>query len=145
MKKSHIFGILIIAIAIAVIMTTAKDSSAYVTFGQAKAMADRGNENMIHVVGKLNKNGTGEIVGIEASPDKMSFKFEMVDNDNVVQTVFHPNPMPTDFLRSEQVVVVGHYQKDRFLAEKILLKCPSKYQEEGLEASTPVDQKKSKA
>ncbi|MEQ9306320.1 MAG: cytochrome c maturation protein CcmE [Marinoscillum sp.] len=132
MKKSHIFGILIIAIAIVVIMSTAGDASAYVTFSDAKEMAEEGNANKIHVVGTLNKNASGDVVGIHPSPDMLSFKFEMIDENNELQVVYHANPMPTDFLRSEQVVVVGSYQNDKFVAEKILLKCPSKYQEEGV-------------
>ncbi|MEQ8554241.1 MAG: cytochrome c maturation protein CcmE [Cyclobacteriaceae bacterium] len=132
MKKSHIFGIVIIAIAIVVIMSTAGDASAYVTFQDAKEMADGGNANKIHVVGKLPKNESGEVIGIQPSPDMLSFKFEMVDENNEKQVVYHANPMPTDFLRSEQVVVVGSYKNDKFVAEKILLKCPSKYQEEGV-------------
>ncbi|REE01704.1 cytochrome c maturation protein CcmE domain-containing protein [Marinoscillum furvescens] len=132
MKKSHILGILIIAMAIVVIMSTAGDASAYVTFEDAKEMASSGNANKIHVVGKLRKDENGNVIGIHPSPNMLSFKFEMVDENNEIQTVYHANPMPTDFLRSEQVVVVGAYQNDRFVAEKILLKCPSKYQEEGV-------------
>lgn len=132
MKKSHIFGILIIAMAIIVIMSTAGDASAYVTFEDAQEMASNGNDNKIHVVGKLPKDGSGNVIGIEPSPDMMSFKFHMVDDNNETQVVYHPNPMPTDFLRSEQVVVVGGYQNGKFVADKILLKCPSKYQEEGV-------------
>ena len=54
----------------------------------------------------------------------------MVDENSKVQEVFHPNPIPTDFQKSEQVVVVGSYSNEHFVADKILLKCPSKYQEE---------------
>ena len=132
MKKSHIFGILIIAVAIIVIMSTAGDASAYVTFEDAQEMASKGNDNKIHVVGKLPKDGSGNVIGIEPSPDMMSFKFQMVDDNNETQIVYHPNPMPTDFLRSEQVVAGGGYQNGKFVADKILLKCPSKYQEEGV-------------
>jgi cytochrome c-type biogenesis protein CcmE len=42
--------------------------------------------------------------------------------------------MPPDFLRSEKVVVIGRYQQDSFVASKILLKCPSKYEDETLNA-----------
>jgi len=42
--------------------------------------------------------------------------------------------MPPDFLRSEKVVVNGNYQNSQFIAKKILLKCPSKYQEQKLNA-----------
>lgn len=132
MKKTHIIGIVVIAIAIVVIMSTAGDASAYVTFNDAKAMYDAGNNNKIHVVGELTKNQNGDVLGIETSPDMLSFKFKMEDENGFQQEVYHPNPMPTDFLRSEQVVVVGGYQNGKFIAEKILLKCPSKYQEEGV-------------
>ncbi len=132
MKKSHILGIIVIAVALVIIMTTAGDASAYVTFEKAKELVEEGNNNKIHVVGKLIKNGNGDVTGIEPSPDMLSFKFKMMDENNEVQTVFHPNPMPTDFMRSEQVVVVGAYQNGNFIADKILLKCPSKYQEEGV-------------
>lgn len=132
MKKSHIFGIIVIAIAIIVIMSTAGDASAYVSFSDAREMAEEGNANKIHVVGKLPKTQDGAVEGIEASPDMLSFKFELVDENNERQTVYHANPMPTDFLRSEQVVVVGAFQNGKFVADKILLKCPSKYQEEGV-------------
>lgn len=131
MKKSHIFGIVIIAVAIVVIISTAGDASAYVSFKEAKELAEKGNNNKIHVVGTLPKNEQGAVTGIHTSPDRLSFKFEMVDENNFTQTVFHPNPMPTDFMRSEQVVVIGSYQNENFVADKILLKCPSKYQEEG--------------
>jgi cytochrome c-type biogenesis protein CcmE len=38
--------------------------------------------------------------------------------------------MPPDFTRSEKVVVIGTYVENDFRASKILLKCPSKYQDE---------------
>jgi len=129
MRKSHIFGILVIAIAIGVIMTTAGDASTYVTFSEAKSMQVSGSKAKIHVVGTLKKNVNNQIIGIEESPDKLSFKFIMLDENNVEQTVLHANPIPQDFDKSEQVVVVGSYYNDAFIAEKILLKCPSKYQE----------------
>ena len=59
----------------------------------------------------------------------LSFSFIMVDQNNLEQEVIYNQPMPMDFLRSEQVVVVGSYKKNKFIADKILMKCPSKYQE----------------
>jgi len=132
MKKSHIFGIVVIAIAIAVVVTTAGDASSYVTFTEAKNIAESGSSKKIHVVGTLKKNFQNEVIGISSSPDNLSFKFLMVDENNMEQEVYYANPMPQDFLKSEQVVVIGSYHNDKFIAEKILLKCPSKYQEEEL-------------
>ena len=133
MKKSHILGIVVIAIAIGIIMSTAGDASSYVTFGEAREMATSGNDNKIHVVGNLVKTDDGSVVGIEPSADKLSFSFLMVDGNLQEQKVFYAEPMPVDFLRSEQVVVIGAYHDDLFVADKILLKCPSKYQEQEIE------------
>jgi cytochrome c-type biogenesis protein CcmE len=38
--------------------------------------------------------------------------------------------MPDNFLRSEEVVVTGYLQGDRFTAESMLVKCPSRYEAE---------------
>ncbi|MBL6449844.1 cytochrome c maturation protein CcmE [Fulvivirga sp. 29W222] len=133
MKTSHIIGIIIIAAAIGIIITTAGDASSYVTFDTAQEMALNGNENSIHVVGELKKKN-GEIVGIRPSVDKLSFSFVMVDDNKKEQKVFYNEPMPADFQRSEKVVVIGSYKDDLFVAEKILMKCPSKYQENTVKA-----------
>jgi len=87
------------------------------------------------VVGELKKDQLGESIGIEKSPDHLSFSFLLIDEDKKEQKVHFNEPMPADFLRSEKIVVIGHYQEDVFVAKKILLKCPSKYQEEKLNAS----------
>lgn len=130
MKTTHIIGILVISVAIVLIITTAGDASQYLTFGEAKILADKGSKTQIHVVGQLTKNDQGEVIGIQPSADMLSFSFSMVDEEGNEQMVFHANPMPTDFLRSEQVVIIGGYHQEQFVADKILLKCPSKYQEE---------------
>ncbi|UII22634.1 cytochrome c maturation protein CcmE domain-containing protein [Fulvivirga ligni] len=134
MKASHIIGIVIIAVAIGIIIATAGDASSYVTFNEAQEMAENGNGNSIHVVGELTKDNSGEIIGIEPSPDKLSFSFVMVDDNQKQQRVYYNEPMPADFKRSEKVVVIGSYKDDLFIADKILMKCPSKYQEETVNA-----------
>ena len=136
MKKSHILGIVVIAIAIGIIMSTAGDASSYVTFGQAMEMASTGNDSKIHVVGTLKKNPDGTVVGIESAENKLSFSFLMLDANLGEQQVYFAEPMPVDFLRSEQVVVVGAYHDELFVADKILLKCPSKYQEQEIGISS---------
>jgi len=134
MKKTHIIAILVIAAAIAIIVSTAGDASTYVSFDQAYQMASSGNTNSIHVVGELKKGPDGSVVGLESSADRLSFSFILVDEAKKEQTVYYSEPMPPDFTRSEKIVVIGGYQGDRFVASKILLKCPSKYQEQKLNA-----------
>lgn len=133
MKLSHIIAIVVIAAAIAIIIATAGDASTYVNFDQAYQMASTGNNTQIHVVGELKKEG-GHIVGLENGTDKLSFSFILVDDNKKEQKVYYNEPMPPDFLRSEKVVVIGGYQNNQFVAKKILLKCPSKYQDQKLNA-----------
>ncbi len=130
MKKSHILVLVVIAAAIAIIVSTAGDASTYVGFDEALSMSTAGNKKEIHVVGELKKDASGSITGIEEGIDKVSFSFVMVDDQGKEQKVIYNQPMPSDFTRSEKVVVVGSYDHDVFRASKILLKCPSKYQEE---------------
>ena len=135
MKRSHIIGIVVIAIAIFVIISTAGDASTYVTFDEARALFKSGSDKKVHVVGQLKKNESGEIVGVEPSQDKLTVTFLMVDNNQKTNKVFYNKPMPPDLKQSEQVVVIGQFKKDRFYANQILLKCPSKYEEESLQVS----------
>ncbi|MEP0986269.1 cytochrome c maturation protein CcmE [Ekhidna sp.] len=130
MKKKYIAAIVIIAVAITMIISMTGDASTYVSFQEARELSEKGFKKSIHVVGELPKTVSGEVVGIQESPDKLSFKFEMIDENGLKQEVLFAEPVPTDFTRSEQVVIIGAYQGEKFVAEKILLKCPSKYQED---------------
>lgn len=134
MKKSHIIAIVVIIAAIAIIVSTAGDASTYVNFDQAYQLASSGNSNQIHVVGELKKNDGGEIIGLEKSNDNLSFSFLLIDDQGKEQKVYYNEPMPPDFTKSEKVVVIGSYVNESFIAKKILLKCPSKYQEQKLNA-----------
>jgi cytochrome c-type biogenesis protein CcmE len=137
MKRAHILGLSIIAVAIVIIITSIGDASTYESFSTAKSMALNGKTEAIHVVGQLKKGQNGEVEGIELGEDKTSFIFIMVDNDGKEQQVYYNEPVPADFIRSEQVVVIGTYKtEEMFVAEKILMKCPSKYQETDVKPST---------
>ncbi len=129
MKKSSIIGLIVIAIAIAVIVSTRESASAYVSFNEAYSMSTSGDENAIHVVGELKKNSNGEVVGVTPSADMLSVNFVLVDDNKKEEIVYLNQPMPSDLLRSDKVVVIGGYKNDKFVADKVLLKCPSKYEE----------------
>ena len=135
MKRSHILGVVVIAIAVFVIISTAGDASTYVTFDEARSISESGGGKKVHIVGQLKKDDNGEIIGVEPSEDKLTVTFLMVDNNQETNKVFYNKPMPPDLKQSEQVVVVGEYKKDVFYANQILLKCPSKYEEESLQVS----------
>lgn len=137
MKKTHIFALIVIALACGIILSTAGDASTYVTFKEAEKMASKGDNVSIHVVGTLKKSETGEILGMEYRPeiDPNYFQFTLLDNEQNERVVVLRSTKPQDFDKSEQVVVIGRMEKNHFEAEKILLKCPSKYNNGELETT----------
>ena len=122
MKKIHILGIIIIAIAIGAIFTTLNNTSTYASFAEAASEPD----SEFHVVGKLNKEKEAIY---DPKVDANLFTFYMVDNKGKeCKVILHKNK-PHDFERSEQIVLIGQMQGDEFVASDILMKCPSKYNE----------------
>lgn len=131
MKKSHIIAIVIIAIAIGAIISTAGNASTYVTFTDAKNIALGGSEEKVHVVGKLLKDTEGNIRGMYYEPEKDPnfFAFILEDTNKVQMEVVFRKAKPADFEKSEQIVIIGNVQENKFVASEILMKCPSKYSE----------------
>jgi len=129
MKKTHIIGIVVIAIAIGAMMATLSDSSTYASFTQA---AEHPNSEF-HVVGKLNKSK--ETV-YDPHVNANLFTFYMVDNQGVEKKVCLAKSKPQDFERSEQIVIIGSVNGDEFKASDVLMKCPSKYNDGKPEATS---------
>jgi cytochrome c-type biogenesis protein CcmE len=130
MKISHIIAIIIIAITIGIFISTYENASQYVSFKEAFQMASDGDDDKVHVVGKLKKDSDGHIVGMEYNPtnDPNYFSFILVDNNKEEKTVVYFHPKPQDLEKSEQVVIVGNVKENVFVAKDILMKCPSKYE-----------------
>ena len=125
MKKSSIILMVIIAVAIAMILVIYTDSSTYSTFTQAK---EKNTE--LYVVGVLNKEKELEYNPVE---NANLFTFYMYDNDSTECQVVFNGAKPQDIERSEQIVLTGKMEGDKFHASKILMKCPSKYNQDQVE------------
>jgi cytochrome c-type biogenesis protein CcmE len=137
MKISHIILLIIIAVAIGVIISTSGDASKYVTFKEAKEIALDNENEKVHVVGKLTKDAQGNILGMKYEPsvDPNYFEFVIEDNNHETERVVYVSPKPQDFEKSEQIVIIGSYKGNTFKADKILMKCPSKYEDKKLKSS----------
>lgn len=120
MKKIHILGIIIIAVAIGVIFVSLKNTSTYADFSEALSNPDK----EYHVVGKLDKTQP-QIYDPKVNPDE--FLFSMIDNKGISKQVVLHKSRPQDFEKSEQIVLIGKMNGDNFHANDILMKCPSKY------------------
>ncbi|MDR6944621.1 cytochrome c maturation protein CcmE domain-containing protein [Mucilaginibacter pocheonensis] len=127
MKKSAIFGLVVIAIAIAVIISVYSNSSTYGSFNDALK-----TKSELHVVGHLNKS---KELFYDATKDANYFSFYMKDNKGEERKVIFTGTKPEDFERSEQLVLTGTMVGNEFHASKILMKCPSKYTQDKLEVT----------
>jgi cytochrome c-type biogenesis protein CcmE len=125
MKTINIIILVVIAAAIAIFAGAYADSSTYADFATAKKNV--GEE--FHIVGKLNKQ---KPMVYEPLKDANHFEFFLMDSLGNEAKVIYSDPKPTDFDRSDKVVVIGSFEKPNgdFIANKILLKCPSKYEAE---------------
>jgi cytochrome c-type biogenesis protein CcmE len=124
MKKTHIIAILVMAVAIGFILSSVSKSSSYAEFDEA--FTNPGKE--YHVVGTLDK--TAEII-YNPEVNANLTQFTMIDAVGEKRKVMLNKSKPQDFERSESVVVIGKAKGDEFHASEMLMKCPSKYKEEG--------------
>ena len=121
MKRSHIAIIVVIAVAIGAIMVTINDASTYVGF----AKADETPGTKYTVIGYLDKEAP---MNYDARANK--FEFTAIDKEGKKRTVLYSQPKPQDFERSEEITMKGYSTDSAFVAEEILMKCPSKYNEQ---------------
>jgi len=127
MKKSSIFGIVVIAVAIAIIVCTYGSSSSYGTFADAQK-----NGGQLHIIGYLDKQ-KGMVY--DAAKDANYFSFYMKDTLGKECKVVYTSTKPEDFERSDKIVLTGQMAGNEFHASHILLKCPSKYTKDKVEVS----------
>lgn len=123
MKRSHIIAIIVIAVAIAAIAGSLAETSTYADF--TEAFSNPGRE--YHVVGTLDRT---EPIVYEPTIDPHRTTFTMKDEKGERRQVHLLQAKPQDFERSESVVLIGRVVDDEFMATDILMKCPSKYNEE---------------
>lgn len=127
MRKSAIIGLITIAICIGFLVSLNADTDTYSNFTQA---ATSNKEE--HVIGHWEKSkGTA----YDAQKDPNHFAFYMKDEKGEVKKVVLNGAKPQDFERSEKLVLIGKMDNDTFYASKILMKCPSKYNDNLVEVN----------
>ncbi len=127
MRKSAIIGLITIAICIGFLVSLNADTDTYSNFTQA---ATSNKEE--HVIGHWEKSkGTA----YDALKDPNHFAFYMKDEKGEVKKVVLNGAKPQDFERSEKLVLIGKMDNDTFYASKILMKCPSKYNDNLVEVN----------
>lgn len=121
MKKTHIVLIIIIAVLIGAILVMFKDAGTYASF----EMAQKNEGNQFTVIGYLDKEAT-----MNFNARTTMFSFTAIDKNGAKSKVYYNQPKPQDFERSEEITMKGFATDTAFIAEEILMKCPSKYNEQ---------------
>ena len=90
----------------------------------------------VRVVGTLSK--AKEMV-YDPAIDPNYFSFFITDNDGIEKKVVLLDAKPQDFELSEQIVVTGKMDEENneFIASELLMKCPSKYNDEEVQLRNP--------
>jgi cytochrome c-type biogenesis protein CcmE len=114
-------GAIILGAVIYLLLTAARGATTYyLTVGELKA---RGPSTRIVRV-------SGNVVGgsIVWSPRELRLEFEIADASGKLPAIYHGS-RPDMFRDDAEVVLEGKYTAEgRFQAQKMLLKCPSKYE-----------------
>ena len=127
MRKSAIIGLITIAICIGFLVSLNADTDSYSNFTEATT-----SDKEEHVIGHWEKaKGTY----YDAVKDPNHFAFYMKDEQGKVNKVVLNGTKPQDFERSEKLVIIGKMENNTFYASKILMKCPSKYNDQMVEVS----------
>lgn len=124
MKRSHIIALVIIAVAVAALVSSLGNSTTYADLEEA--FSNPGRE--YHVVALLDKS---KPVDYEPTRNASLTRFSITDLKGRSCTVNLAKAKPQDLERSERLVLIGEANANgEFEARDMLMKCPSKYTEE---------------
>jgi len=78
----------------------------------------------VQVFGYLHSKGVYDAQG--------HWQFDIQGQSGDIMTVVYPHTKPGNFEQAISVVAIGRYdqQSKKFMADQLLVKCPSKYQEQ---------------
>ncbi len=119
-KKTIVAIVLMIGFMSLLLVNFSQQVGGYMTFNEAEE-----NNSRAHVVGTWVEEQQ-----FHYDKEKNLFSFQMKDEQGGIRKVVYNNPMPANFTDAEKVVVEGSISNDVFVAEHILIKCPSKYNQD---------------
>ncbi len=117
--KYIIGGIIIITFTVWEGISFKSTLTPYVSIADAKQSG-----KMVQVKGERLDSGRFDM-------EKNLFTFEIKDEHGEKLKVTYDGAKPGNFDQASHVVCVGKYTDGVFVAKELLIKCPSKYQEEG--------------
>lgn len=123
MNNKKIFAFIIfVLLVVASILLLGKDMfSPYVSFAYAKAHPDK----YVQVIGKRGNH-------VPANTEGKGYTFTMIGESEEQMAAWTAEAKPLNFEHAEELVVIGKFsrEKNMFMADRVLTKCPSKYKKE---------------
>ena len=120
MNVKIILALALVAVGSAVGVTSFRKSvTPYLSFAEARRTA-----------GLVQVNGEIADRNYVLKPLEQYLEFNLRDQKGEVMPVVYHGVIPGNFDQATMVVAIGRYREGRFLAEQLLVKCPSKYQAE---------------
>lgn len=101
-----------------------KTLTPYLSFDEARKA-----RGIVQVMGSLDKQSDRYDTGLQ------ELSFDLLDSSSRRMMVVYRGIKPANFKDAISIVAIGRYQKGRIEAEKLLVKCPSKYQGAEIEKS----------
>ena len=121
MKKSYLIGGIVIIAALILAMYSFKSTlTSYVTIKEAIA-----SEQHVQVAGLLVEASTD----YDTNNNLLIFKLQEPTGDEMA--IHYDGSKPANFENADKIVAIGKYDKNQeaFIANQLLVKCPSKYEE----------------
>ncbi len=123
MKKTHIALLVLIAAAIAVLVSFTGNLTTYETINSARQKEGK----FVRLIAKVDKT---KPVEYDAIKDPNYLSFTAIDTLGNTTKVIFRNSKPPDFEKSERLVLNGKMQNGQFECKDMLMKCPSKYKDD---------------
>ena len=138
MRAKMVIGVFIIAVTMLWGITSFLDSTIqYVSIAEAKTSSE-----MVQVMGKISK----EEVSYNTDESRLEFTIydaaaETAESAERLKVVYY-GVVPGNFDQATSVVAKGTSKENEFVADKLLVKCPSKYQGEESEEYQDINKHK---
>lgn len=128
-KTKFIIGGVIIALAITYLIYTGVQSSAayFLTIDELYAKGAAVENQTIRVSGKV------DATTIEFNNRDLLLTFDVTSETGQRMPVVFNGPKPDQMREGAEAIVEGKYDGQAFTAQSLLLKCPSRYEEKGIE------------
>lgn len=120
MNVKVVLALVLVVVAGAVGITSFRRSvTPYISFAEAR-----------RAPGLVQVNGRLADKRYVLRPAEQYLSFQLRDEKGEVMPVTYHGVIPGNFDQATMIVAIGRWHENHFAAEQLLVKCPSKYQEE---------------